>query len=132
MSTPVALGVAAVLLVALVALQWFIAAAVHRRALTAQRARHAEHQQASIRILEQNKRQIGQLQEELARARFEIQRRRERSVQPAPRASTAAAKEILNQQLDEASALRPAMPVNGFADTLPVPLFAAGVGLMMR
>ena len=130
MSTPVVLVVAAVLLVALVALQWFITAAVHRRALTAQRARHAEHQQASIRILEQNKRQISQLQEELAKARFEIQRRRERIVPPAPRAATA--KEVLNQQLDEATALRPAMPVHGFADTLPTPLFAAGVGLMMR
>ena len=130
MSTPAVVGVAAVLLVALVALQWFITAAVHRRALAAQRARHSEHQQASIRILEQNKRQISQLQEELAKARFEIQRRRERIVPPGPRAATA--KEVLNQQLDEATALRPAMPVPGFADTLPTPLFAAGVGLMMR
>ncbi|MFX5272020.1 hypothetical protein ABTD28_20065, partial [Acinetobacter baumannii] len=74
-------------------------------------------QQATSLNLEQAKRQIEQLQHDLAAARLQAKRLALSSA--APSQSRARAKEALERVLDDATASLRRLPADGFADTLP-------------
>ncbi|WP_280152694.1 hypothetical protein [Piscinibacter sp. XHJ-5] len=99
-------------------LQWAISSRLHRKRLERACARHAEAQETSIRFMQQAKKQIAQLQQELATARQQttrLTRAQERE----------AARDVLRQSMDESPPARPLRPVDGFADTLPSLQFPA-------
>ena len=60
----------------------------------------------------QSKRQIGQLQNDLAAAKLQLKRVGK---------SAAASRQALERELDSAEARRDDLPINGFADTQPSP-----------
>lgn len=97
-------------------LQWAITRRVHRRRIELANARHAEAQQTSSRFMQQAKKQIAQLQQELAASRLELSRltrEQERADQHE------AARQVLRASLDSESANPRPLPADGFADTLP-------------
>ena len=75
---------AALLALASATLQWTVLRARHRQALEAQRARLEAQQKVAVAKLDHAKRQIAQLQQDLAAARLELKQRRPRAVPPAP------------------------------------------------
>ncbi|HKW85318.1 MAG TPA: hypothetical protein VJN68_16340, partial [Burkholderiaceae bacterium] len=103
--------VIAVTLVALAA-QALAMRASHRRALARQQAKHQQQQQALSGQFEQTRKQISQLQSDLANARRELRQLSRKSPTPAPR-DTAAAKQALEREIDAASASRHAPPPDG-------------------
>jgi hypothetical protein len=119
-----ALGVAAAM-----ALEWALHRVLQRKALALLRARQLQQQLDSNRKLDSAKRQIVQLQQELAIARAELKQRRERPEPPAPR--VVPTREELLRQLD-AAPVRPALPVDGFPDTLPSEQYAHMEELLAR
>jgi len=121
MNTVVNLWIAASVLGTAVILQWIVLRTKYRNETTKQRARHEQQQQIASRHIEQTKRQIGQLQHDLAAATLQVKRL---SAQ-----SDSRMKEELHRMLDGADASRCLLPTNGFADTQPSP---HGIGLLFR
>jgi hypothetical protein len=117
MTTP--FWVLAIVLGASLILQGFVLRIAHRRKAARQHARHLQAEQAMNGKIEQTKRQIGQLQSDLAAARRQIKQLGKGSVQPMP--DLAAGRLALERELDDAPSSRPELPVNGFADTRPSP-----------
>ena len=106
------LWVLAIVLGASLILQGVALRTAYRRAVAKQRAKHLHFQQTMNSQFEQTKRQIGQLQNDLAAARLQLKRAGK---------SAAAPGQALERELDDASARRHQLPVNGFADTQPSP-----------
>jgi hypothetical protein len=110
---------------------------LHVKRLSAARALHQSAQQTAATLLQQARQQTTQVQLELAAAR-EAAKRRPASTpapsKPAPVTADAAARERLNKMLDEAPQPEHAVPVDGFADTLPARLFppSTSFGLLQR
>jgi len=97
--------------------QWWATRRAHRKQLAVARARHLSAQQAAAKMLQQSRQQITQLQRELAAARLAA-RRVPRAKSPSP------ARDAMAGILDDASRRTPALPVDGFADTLPSQQFS--------
>jgi len=93
-------------------LQGVVLRSVYRRRATRQHAKHLQFQQTMSGQVEQTKRQIGQLQSDLAAARAQLKRAGQ---------SAAAPRQALDRELDDTSVSRRQLPVNGFADTQPSP-----------
>lgn len=121
MSLNIILSLAIVAACAALAAQWVGLRAKYLKGLAQQRARHQQHQQATQHQLEQAKQQIGRLQSELSIARLQIKRH----IPPEPASAPQRARE-------EAPAARRALPVDGFADTLPSPQFPHDISLLKR
>jgi hypothetical protein len=131
MSAALMLAVAAIAAGLAAAGEWFLLRGTHRKSLATLRSHHREQQLNLSRKLEQAKRQVAQLQQELSAARLESKQRRERSQAAHLPSEAALARQSLGRQLDEAPQ-RPRMPAHGFADTLPAPSFGPHGGLLMR
>ena len=129
MNQTLVMGLAALGVVALLAVQWIFHRSLQRRALAGLKSRHLQQQLNASRKLEQARRQIGQLQQELAAARLELKQRRDRAASHA--APAPLSKEALSRQLDAAPA-RPKLPADGFADTLPSQQFPHADELLLR
>jgi septal ring factor EnvC (AmiA/AmiB activator) len=118
MSTATWILVVAVTLVAFAA-QAFAMRATHRRALARQLAKHQQHQQTLNSQFEQARKQISQLQSDLATARRELrQMSRKGPAAPAQR-DTAATRQSLEREIDAGRAPRGVLPPDGFAETQP-------------
>jgi len=130
MNTAVSLWIAAPAFGTAVIVQWTVLRMVYRNELTKQRARRVEQQQTASRYIEQARRQIGQLQHELAAARLQVKRLS--MDRAAPPQSDSRAKEALHRMLDDASASRPHLPPDGFAETQPLPHSQRDVDLLLR
>jgi len=128
MTQALVIALAALATGVLVAAQWSFHRALQRKALDGLKSRHLQQQLNVKGKLEQARRQIAQLQQELAAARLELKQRRDRA---ASQAAAATSKEALSRQLDAAPA-RPRLPVDGFADTLPSLQFPHADELLMR
>jgi hypothetical protein len=131
MNTALAMVLAALAAVVLVGGQWGLQRSLQRRALDALKSRHAQQQLNLTRKLDQAKRQIPQLQQELAAVRLELKQRRERSAPPPEPAPPVPTRESLIRELD-AVPPRPKLPVDGFADTLPSLQYAHAEELLVR
>ncbi|WP_372526704.1 hypothetical protein [Piscinibacter sp.] len=127
MNTIVNLWPVALALGVAVSLQWAVLRTKYRIELTRQRARHVQQRHTTSRNLEQFKRQIGQLQHDLAAARMQAKRLSHDGA-----ALQRRAREELLRTLDDAPTSRHGLPINGFADTQPSPLSPPCVGLMFR
>ena len=97
------------------ALVWAVLRVHHRKRLAAVKARHNQSQQAASNLIHEAKRQLAQLNKDLAAARLATklatQTRAAAPRVPMPVPATA--------KRPEAAASRPQLPVDGFADTLP-------------
>ena len=129
MNTIINLWIAAPVLGAAVILQWTVLRTKYRNELTKQHARHEQQQQATSRDIEQAKRQVGQLQHDLAAARLQVKRLT--VVAAAPVQNTSPARKTLQRTLDDVSQSRP-LPVDGFADTRPFRHSEHDQGLLLR
>jgi hypothetical protein len=125
MNTTLAIALAALAAAALIAGQWALQRLLQRRALGALKGRHLQQQANLGRKLERAKRQIAQLQQELAAARLDVKQRRDRAAPP-----PVPTREMLSRELD-AAPQRPRLPVDGFADTLPSQQFAHAEELLL-
>lgn len=119
MSTLTTLCAFAVVLAAGLGLQGVLLRAAFRREIAKQNARHTQVQQTMVRHLEQAKRQIGHLQSEIAEARLRLKRSVRSDAGSTQRPSPA--RHALEREIDNASATRKFLPVDGFADTQPSP-----------
>jgi len=98
-------------------LQGIVLRIAHRRKAALQQAKHLQFQQTTSAQAEQTKRQIGQLQSDLANAR----RQRKESNQPsATAAKWSSTMQELESELDHAPDSQQ-LPADGFADTQPWP-----------
>lgn len=130
MNTVTSLWIAALGLGIAVILQWTVLRTKHRKELTKQHTRHVQQQQTASRYIEQAKRQIGQLQHDLAAARLHVKRlSMGGAAQPQ---SDSRAKQALEQTLDNAPASRRQLPADGFADTRPMPHSQHHIDLLLR
>ena len=120
------IAVAAALALALAGGQWFFHRSLQRKALDGLKSRHLQQHLAVTKKLDQAKRQIAQLQQELAASRLELKQRLERAGPP-----PVPTREELNRELDGAAS-RPRRPIDGFADTLPSLQFAHADELLLR
>ena len=101
-------------------IQALVMRTAHRRSLARQHTRHQQHQQTLNGQFEQTRKQIAQLQSELANARRELRQLTKKSnpgvaVQRDP----VAVKQSLEREIDAAGAARRPLPADGFADTQP-------------
>jgi len=103
---------------------------VHRRKAARQHAKHLQFQQTMNRQFEQTKRQIGQLQNDLAAARLQLRQRGRRDV--ASTQSRSLARQAIDRELDNASASRYSRPIDGFADTQPAPAVTQNGSLLLQ
>jgi hypothetical protein len=130
MNTVVNLWIAAPVLGTAVILQWTVLRTKYRNELTKQHARHVQQQQITSSHFEQAKRQIGQLQHDLAAARLQV---KQLSMgRAAPPQSDSRVKEALNRMLDDAPASRRQLPADGFAETQPSPHSQHDIDLLLR
>jgi hypothetical protein len=113
-------------------LQWWILRKLHLKQLAAVRARHQSAQQSAATLLQQARLQTAQVQQALVAAREAAKRRQRPATARSP--VTATARERLNKMLDDAAQTQPALPVDGFADTMPSLQFAPSTtfGLLQR
>jgi septal ring factor EnvC (AmiA/AmiB activator) len=111
----------AVTLVALVALatQALVMRAVHRRALARQHTKHQQHQQMLNGQFEQTRKQISQLQSDLATARRDLRQLSKKGTAAPVQRDPAAVRQSLEREIDAASASRRPLPADGFAETQP-------------
>ena len=100
----------------------------YRNELTKQHARHEQQQQATSRDIEQAKRQVAQLQHDLAAGTLQVKR----LSAGRPTQSDSRMKEALSRMLDDANASRRHLPTNGFAHTRPSPHSPHDIGLLFR
>jgi hypothetical protein len=117
MNTIVGLWLAAPGLGTALILQWTLLRRRHRSALTKQHAKHAQQHQILIQHVQQAKRQIGQLQHDLAAARLQIKRTTPPAASQVQRDSPA--RNALERTLNAPSEVRRRLPTDGFADTRP-------------
>jgi TolA-binding protein len=89
---------------------------VHRRKLAHQQVVLQRTQHALNSKLEKTKSQITQLQSDLSTVRSQLERQTRRGT---PAAANTPSKQDIERQLDEATAARRTLPVDGFADTQP-------------
>ena len=130
MNSVVSLWLAAPVLGMAIIVQWTVLRKKHRSELARQHALHMQHQQDVSRHVEQWKRQIGQLQHDLAAARLQV---KQLSMGRAARAQgESRVKETLDRMLDDAAASRPALPADGFAETQPSPHSRHDIDLLIR
>ena len=94
--------------------------ATHRRALARQLVKHQQQQQMVTGQFEQTRKQIAQLQSDLATARRELREMGKKGTAAPVRPDTAIVRQTLERELDEASPSRHALPPDGFADTQPL------------
>lgn len=115
--------------VALMCLQWWWQRRMQGRSLARQQQRHVQQLQNVTRNLDQAKRQIEQLQHDLATARLQLKRVSSHAVVMQQQASARAA---LQRTLDEAAEATAArrLPPDGFADTLPSPQYPEYLALL--
>lgn len=106
MSTIFAFSAIAVVMGFSLIVQRIVLRTSYRRKVARQHAKHLQFQQTSNGRVEQTKRQIGQLQNDLAAARLQLRR-----------AGKSAASQLIERDLDHTEVLRHQLPVNGFADT---------------
>jgi hypothetical protein len=111
------------------ALEWALHRELQRKALAVLRAGQLQQQLDASRKLDSAKRQIVQLQQELAIARAELRQRRDRPAPPPARAVPT--REQLIRELD-AAPLHSALPADGFPDTLPSEQYAYMDELLSR
>lgn len=112
MSTISILWALASVLAASLILQGIVLRSAYRRKVAKLHAKHLQFQQTVNGRFEQTNRQIGQLQNDLAAARLQVKRAGK---------SAATSRRALERELDDAEALRHHLPVDGFADTQPLP-----------
>ena len=91
----------------------------HRRQVALQRVKNQQFEQTMNGKLEQTKRQIGQLQSDLAAARGQLKQRGNQGAMPVQ--GSASARRTLEREFDDASESRHSVLVDGFADTQPAP-----------
>ena len=111
--------VIAVVAAAAIVTQAFMMRAAHRRTLARQQAKHLQHQQTQASQFEQTRKQIAQLQSELATARREVRQLTKKSAAAVATRDQAAIKQSLEREIDAGSATRSALPKDGFAETQP-------------
>ena len=110
--------------------QWILLRLKYRSELGKQHGQHVHHHQIMSRHMEQWKRQIGQLQHDLAAARLQVkQMSAGRVVRPQGESWMV---EALNQMLDKAAPSRPSLPADGFAETQPSPHVQQRNDLLLR
>ena len=112
------LGWTLVIAVTLVS-QALVMRAVHRRSLARQHTKHQQHQQTLNGQFDQTRKQIAQLQSELAHARRDLRQLTKKSPAAAVQPDPAAVKKSLERELDAAGASRRPLPPDGFAETQP-------------
>ena len=100
----------------------------YRNELTKQNVRHERQQETTSRDIEQAKRQLGQLQLDLAAAALQVKR----LSAGRPTQSDSRMKEALNRMLDDADASQRHLPTNAFAARQPSPHSAHDIGLLFR
>jgi len=110
---------ALVIAVALVS-QALVMRMAHRRALARQHSKHQQHQQTLTGQFEQTRKQISQLQSDLATARRELRQLSRKTVAPVQR-DPAAARQSLERELDATGGSPRPLPPDGFAETQPSP-----------
>jgi len=98
--------------------QALVMRAAHRRGLARQQTRHQQNQQALKEQFEQTRKQIGQLQSDLATARREIRQLTKKSPAAPAQRDPAAARQAIEREID-AAASRRELPTDGFAETQP-------------
>lgn len=128
MNTVVSLWIAAPVVGAAVVLQWGALRTRYRNELGKLHARHMHHHQIAKGNLEQAKRQIGQLQHDLAAARLQVKRL---SVAAAPGQSGAPVKRTPARALGDEAASKRRLPADGFAEARPF-LPSGRVDLLLR
>lgn len=113
--------------------QWRVMSHLHLKRLATVRAKHQSAQQSAATLLQQARQQTAQVQQELAAAREAAKLGQTTARARAAAADKSAARQRLNRMLDDGAA-RPALPKDGFADTLPSMQFAASTtfGLLQR
>jgi len=117
MNTVLSLWIAGPALGIAVIVQWAVLRTKYRNELTRQHARHVQQQQTMGLHVQQAKRQIGQLQHDLAAARLQVKRLT--LVAATPVQSDSRANKTLQSALDDAWETSRRLPVDGFADTRP-------------
>ena len=93
--------------------------AAHRRSLARQHTKHQQHQQTLNGQFEQTRKQIAQLQSELANARRDLRQLTKKSNPVAAQRDPVAVKQSLEREIDAAGAARRPLPPDGFAETQP-------------
>ena len=114
-------------------IQWWAMRLAHRKDLAAARSRYLAAQQTADTMLQQARRQYAQIQQELAALRQGVQRPNPPKApfvpavraEAGPPAARAKAREDLMSILDEGNARQRALPVDGFASTMPSQQFPA-------
>jgi hypothetical protein len=130
MNNLITLGLAVLVCSAAVVLQWAVLRTRYQNALARQRARHLQQQQTASQHLDQARRQIGQLQHDLAAAKLQAKRHTTGDGMPAQ--SRSRAKQALERALEDASTSWRCLPPDGFADTLPSPQYPHDAELLLR
>jgi len=105
-------------------LQWWGMRSIERKRIANVRARHLKSLQSADKLLQQSRQQNAQLQQELAAARLAVKRLPR--PEPSRRTPHPEARETLMRILDEAPPTRRALPVDGFAETMPSLQFPPG------
>lgn len=118
-----------VLLAASLVAQGVVLTVVHRRKSTRQHASHVQAQQTTASQFEQMRRQIAQLQSDLAAARAQLKLFASRRAAPAH--SDPGAHVELERELDRAATSRGTLPADGFAETQPSPDFVHARSLLI-
>lgn len=113
------LWILAIALGACLILQGVVMRIAYRRQVALQRAKHLQFEQTMNGKLEQTKRQIGQLQGDLAAARGQLKLRGNQGASSVQ--GSASARRTLEREFDDASDSRHPVLVDGFADTQPAP-----------
>lgn len=113
------LWVLAIALGACLILQGVVLRIAHRRRQALQQAKHLQFEQTMNGRLEQTKRQIGQLQSDLAAARGQLKQRGNHGATSVQ--GSASARRTLEREFDDASESRHSVFADGFADTQPAP-----------
>lgn len=104
------IGIFSAILGASLVVQGIMLRMVYRRQMARQQSEHQHFQQAMQGQFEQAKRQIDQLQRDLAAARLRLKQAGQSAV---------AGRHALERELDAANTRQQPMPLNGFADTQP-------------
>lgn len=130
MNTVITLIVATLAFAGGTVVQWLILRAMHRAKLTRLCARHREAQRNANDCLVQARRQVNQLQHDLAAAR--LQAKRHKTDAGSSRENQVQTKEALLRSLDGDSRPQHRVPNNGFADTLPSEQYPHGLDMLLR
>jgi len=117
MITVVSLWIAALVLGTALIVLWNALGIKHRRELNKLHTKYAQQQHLMRLHMQEAKRQIGQLQHDLAAARLQVKRLT--LVAATPVQSDSRANKTLQSALDDAWETSRRLPVDGFADTRP-------------